>query len=198
MDWLPSIVSGLVSAASVTAVITFVARQSFQTFVDRRLESFKHDLGVEATRRQLALQSQIQFKERQLSELYGPIYAYLKRIRPIDDLWNEGRLKSIEAAAKQVIRESNDRIVEIILAKCHLIDGDCIPASYTRFLTHVPIWHAFLDAPGNWNDYHNLTEALYDMDFEREIYSTTEKLKRELHQLHSAYGLNFLTSDAAS
>jgi hypothetical protein len=39
-----------------------------------------------------------EFKERQLSEFYGPIYALLKRIRPIDDLWNAGRLEEIDVA----------------------------------------------------------------------------------------------------
>jgi len=190
MGWLKSIAAGLVSSTVVIAAIFFISRESFKNILDRSLESHKHELGVEATRRELALQSQIQFKERQLSEFYGPIYALLKRIRPIDDLWNKGKLETIDEAAKKVMRDSNDRIVEIILTKSHLIQGDQIPKSYTQFLTHVPVWHAFLDHPSkNWSAYQKLPEAFYDTAFEQEVYATTEQLKRDLYQLYQEYGL---------
>jgi len=49
--------------------------------LNRTLERFKYDLGLDVNRRGLTLQSQIQCKEKQLAEFYGPIYALLKRIR---------------------------------------------------------------------------------------------------------------------
>ena len=190
MEWFKLIVSGLISSAAVLGGIFFFAQESFKNILSRRLESFKHDLGVEATRRQVALQSQIQFKERQLSEFYGPTYALLRRIRPIDELWNAGKLQAISDAAVEVICDSNNRIADIILSKCHLIQGDKIPESYTHFLTHVAIWHAFLKSPlRGWPETPALPEAYYTTDFEKDIYGTTETLKRELYQLYQRYGL---------
>ena len=73
------------------------------------------------------MKSQIDFKEKQLSEFYGPIYALLKQIRPLDDLWNAGKLGAADRSIVAAIRKANDRIVEIILAKSHLVQGDRIP-----------------------------------------------------------------------
>ena len=159
-------------------------------WVNQSLEAFKHDLGLDATRRQLTLQSQIQFREKQLAELYGPIYALLKRIRPIDDLWNQEKVKDVDDTIIRVIRDSNNRIVDIILTKSHLIRGNTIPESYTRFLTHVAVWHAFWDNPSrDWSAYAKLRDAQYDMKFEEEVFQTTEALKQELDALYQQYGL---------
>src|SRR5215469_8971318 len=127
-NWLASVLSGIVASGAVVGLIYFLGKEAYKDLLNRHLEEFKsrlnHDLevfklglnqdlerhkqelGIEATRRQLALQSQIQFKERQLSEFYGPIYALLKRIRPVDDLWNAGRLEEIDVAARKVIQDS--------------------------------------------------------------------------------------------
>jgi hypothetical protein len=159
-------------------------------WVNKSLEAFKHDLGLDATRRQLTLQSQIQFKEKQLAEFYGPIYALLKRIRPIDDLWNQEKVRDVDDTIIRVIRDSNNRIVDIILTKSHLIRGNTIPESYTRFLTHVAVWHAFWDNPSrDWSAYAKLRDAQYDMKFEEEVFQTTEALKQELDALYQQYGL---------
>lgn len=192
MDWIKAIVASLISTSAVAAAIFFIARESFKGMLSKRLESFKHDLGLDATRRELALRSQIEFSERQLSEFYGPIYALLKRIRPIDDMREGGKLRDIDDAAIKVIRESNDRIVEIILTKSHLIRGDKIPESFTRYLLHVAVWHAFLNtAHRGFPDAKEIdvSAAYYVEDFEVEVFQTTESLKRELFELYQRYGL---------
>lgn len=158
--------------------------------INRALENFKFDLGLKTSRYGLASKSQIDFKEKQLAELYGPIYALLKRIRPIDDMWSQGKVKSVDTSIIKIIRDSNDRIVNLILNKSHLIHGACISETYTRFLTHVAVWHAFWDTPDrDWSDYTNLRDAQYDFEFEEEIFRTTEKLKQELYDFYQEYGL---------
>jgi hypothetical protein len=198
MQWAISIISGLVASGTVIAAISFLSRESFKSIINRNLEtfknslnkdleSFKHDLGLDSTQHQIILQSQIQFKEKQLSEFYGPIYALLKRIRQIDNLWNEGKVKELDDAFIRVIRDSNNRIVDIILSKSHLISGNMIPESYTSFLTHVAVWHAFWDSPNSdWSAYACLPKAHYDMNFEEELFRTTEKLKQELDDLYKS------------
>ncbi len=158
--------------------------------IHRALERFKFDLGLNTSRHGLASKSQIDFKERQLAEFYGPIYALLKRIRPIDDMWIQGEVGSVDKIIVEIIRDSNNRIVDIILAKSHLIDGAGISESYTHFLTHVAVWHAFWDTPDrDWSDYARLRDAQYDFEFEKEIFQTTEKLKQELYVFYQEYGL---------
>jgi hypothetical protein len=159
-------------------------------WLNTRIVILNHVLGLDAARKQLTLQSQIKFKETQLAEFYGPAYALLKRIRPVDDLRNQGRGREIDMALKEVIYESNNRVVELILNRAHLIRGAEIPPSYTRFLTHVAVWHAFLKSPDpDWSAFQELPEAHYRTDFEEDIFRTTKDLKQELENLYQEYGL---------
>ena len=153
--------------------------------LNKLLEKTKHELGLASKRHEIALKSQIEFKEAQISELYGPIYVLLKQIRPLDDLWNDRRLGgSRNDAVLAAIRAANNRIVETVLAKSHLVEGDRIPDYFGRFLTHVSVWHAFHDDPdADWSIYAEIEEAQYDMEFEREVFRVTELLRRELREL---------------
>jgi hypothetical protein len=191
MDWVQILFGSLISTSSVVAIAVFVGRESFGRLLDARLERFKHDLQVEATTRELTLQSQIAFKERQVSELYGPIYAMLKRGRTLVRLWREGKLAEVEASFWSLAFSTNETIETLILDKSHLIEGDHIPDSFIQFLTHVPIWHWFGETAHHVPTLspEEFPEAYYSEQFERDIYQTTERLKRELHELYRRFGL---------
>ncbi|HEX7314358.1 MAG TPA: hypothetical protein VF297_10570 [Pyrinomonadaceae bacterium] len=191
MDWLQAIVGGLISTSTVIAVTVFVSREWFTRLINRGFERFKHDLQIEAMTRELTLKSQIEFKERQLSEFYGPIYSRLKRGRALVRLWKDGKLAEINQQFWELARKTNTEIEDIILTKSHLIDGDEIPKSFIQFLTHVPIWHGFMETshgsvPFSQEDF---PEAYYTEEFEKDIYSTTEKLKKDLKMLYLRFGV---------
>src|SRR5262249_948504 len=95
-SWLASFVSAVAGGAAAAGVLAFLAKEGLTRMVDRKGEEFKYRLGIDAKTREVMLRSQIEFKERQLAEFYGPIYAYLKRGRPIYDLWTDSRLDEIE------------------------------------------------------------------------------------------------------
>lgn len=185
-QWTNTVVASLASGAVLAAIIAPLAKIWF----DRQVERLKHELGVDAKTRELILRSQIDFKERQLADFYGPIYAYLKRGRPIFDLWINGRLDEIDENIRTLFTSANDDIVRIILTESHLIRGHEIPKSFAHFLTHVAIWHAYLKTPHKGVPFSQseFPEAYYPNDFEQEIVTTTEVLKRELDDLHRKYG----------
>jgi hypothetical protein len=72
LDWPKLFLANLVSTATLLVIAAFLAKTIFVKALDARLECIKHRLQLEAMERELTLQSQIQYKERQLSELYGP------------------------------------------------------------------------------------------------------------------------------
>ena len=191
MDWLQAIVAGVISSSSVLAIAAFISRTWITRFLSRELERFRHTLQLEAKTRELTLKSQIEFKERQLSDFYGPIYSRLKRGRALVGLWKEGKLKDIDRQFWVLARTTNSEIEEIILSKSNLIEGDRIPNSFIRFLIHVPIWHAFMETAHGTIPFsaHDFPEAYYTNDFEDDIYSTTEKLKADLDSLYHRFGL---------
>jgi hypothetical protein len=197
-DWWASFLSAAAGGAAAAGVIAFLARESLTRFFDRKAEQFKHQLGVDATTRELLLRSQIEFKERQLAEFYGPIYAYLKRGRPIYDLWTKGRLDEVEGDIRTLFTTANEEIVRIILTKSHLVRGPSIPESFTLFLTHVAVWHAYLKTThkGVPLSRQEFPEAYYPDDFAREIVETTESLKREIDDLYGRYGVEVASAAA--
>ncbi len=191
MNWYEIIAGGLISTSAVVAVALFVARESFKKLLDKELARFQYKLSLKAKRDELTVKSQIEFRERQIAEFYGPIYAILKRGRPVHKYWVNGQLKQIDAQLRELSITSNNSIVEIILNKSHLIDGAEIPQSYIHFLSHVIIWHAHLDAGlgGVSLSKEELPEAYYPINFEEEIYTTTERLKKDLNSLYQTSGL---------
>lgn len=156
--------------------------------LNRTLERTKHEFGLASKSHEFAMKSSIDFKEKQIAEFYAPLYALLKQIRPLDDLWNQRKLGRADRAVVAAIRKANDRIVEIILSKSHLMEGEAIAEYIPRFLTHVAIWHAYLDDPAaDWSSYERLPEAHYDAAFEDEVFSTTATLRKQLVDLHARY-----------
>lgn len=190
MDYL-TVVTNLTSSAAVAAGVAFVLQAVFNRLLDKRMELFKKQIQFEIKVRELTLQSQIEFRERQLGEFYGPIYALLKRGQPIYRLWLEERLTEIDDEISRLFVEANKVIAETILSKSHLVAGERIPESFTLFLTHVAVWHGYL-AIGHGGVPHSqeeFPEAFYPVAFEEEIFATAERLKRELFELHQLYGL---------
>jgi hypothetical protein len=183
--------ASLVSSGLVLAAFAWIFQAAASRLLDKRLASFRHQLQLEGTEHALALKSQIDFRERQLGEFYGPIYALLKRGKPIYRLWQQGRLDEIDASLRELFIDANNQIVDIVLTRAHLVDGATIPESFTRFLTHVAVWHGYLKTPhrGVPVGKDDFPEAYYPVGFDQEIFETTERLKRELYELHGRYGL---------
>jgi hypothetical protein len=75
LDWFQAIVAGIISTSSVIAAAAFIGREWLKRLLSRSFERFRHELQLDATTRQLTLKSQIDFKERQIAEFYGPIGA---------------------------------------------------------------------------------------------------------------------------
>ena len=189
-EWVRVFLAELLSAVAIAGLIAFLGKQWVTRLFDRHAERLKHELGIDATKRELLARSQIEFRERQLAEFYGPIYAYLKRGRPIYDLWQMGKLKEIEKTLRDLFIDANDEIVRIILTKAHLIRGPIIPPSFTQYLTHVAVWHAYAMTHGGVPfTPTEFPEAFYPSSFEQEIFETTQALKRELNEPYRQYGL---------
>jgi hypothetical protein len=191
MESLFTFQGGFISGATIVGIATYFFKESFIKLLDVKLEEWKSHLRTGEKQSELILRSHIERKERQLAEFYGPIYSRLKRGRPIYDFWCKGRLEEIESSIIEMFNEHNNAIVNILVTKIHLIEGAKIPDSHIKFLSHVVIWHAYLETKhkGVPFDKEEFPEAYVSDDFENEILSTTEMLKANLDALHKKYGL---------
>ena len=190
MELANLVIANLFSSAVVLTTGTYFFKQVFNRLLDKRMESFKQQLQVDSKTRELALRSQIDFRERQLGEYYGPIYAYLMRGKPIYRLQSEGQLDDISESIEALFVSANEAIVAMILQKSHLVAGERMPVAFTDFLTHVAVWHGFMSTTGGGVPLSkdDFPEAYYPIEFEEEIFATTERLKKELFELHNQHG----------
>ena len=191
MDFLTLIAGGLLSSTTVLAAGVYFFQTSFTRLLDKRMEVFKQQLQIGTTLHELTLKSQIEFRERQLGEFYGPICAILKRGQLLYKVFEDGKLTGIETAINDVLVEGNNTIVSILLQKSHLIADDKIPDSHIHFLTHVAVWHALQRSKPRIPPPSKATfpEAHYPEQFEADILRTTEQLKRQLFDLHKQFGI---------
>lgn len=191
MEFLQYVSTVVATGGALLLGSVFLFKITFERLLDKKMDVFRQSLQIDTKIRELTVKSQIDFRERQLGEFYGPIYALLQRGKPVYRLWNEGRLSEIDEEISELFFEANNTVVNIILQKSHLISGAEIPRSYTLFLTHVAVWHGYTktEHEGVPISREEFPEAYYPVEFEENIFAATERLKKELFDLHSKYGL---------
>lgn len=171
------------SSVTATALVAFICKPIFQGAIDAVFKDREF-------RRNLIGQSDLEFRKQQLEELYGPIYAYLKLNDTLYDLWLAKKLNGINMPLLKLFKEQNDEIMRLLATKTHLIDGPEIPPSFIRFSTCVTIWNLYTSTTPEHAqppEVEALAETKFPDDFMVEIYSTTERLKREIDTLHKQY-----------
>jgi hypothetical protein len=78
---------------------------------------------------------ELEFRERQLAEFYGPVYGYLKSQKDIYDMWMGGLLEDRNFEVKQLFARQNAIVRDLIISKMHLIDSPEMPEHFIRYLT---------------------------------------------------------------
>jgi hypothetical protein len=135
-------------------------------------------------------QAEIGFRQQQLSEFYGPLYAYMKGSQPIYDLWMAGKLHHVNDPVKARFREQNECMLSIIRTKAHLIDEGVFPSELARFMTSVTIWNLYTSQQdGLPQEVAQLPEAVFPREFQEYIYAKTEDLKAKLESVYEKYGV---------
>ena len=153
-----------------------------------------HILSGYRDRHNQQLVASLQFTERQLEELYGPLaflvmegrrtfidlletlvrnYVFLK-----DESLPEDELKLWLFWIENDFLPRNGRIKELLMTKTHLIEGTKIPASYQSFLDHHNSWkinHLRWQKEGV--EYSWRSKVNWPQEFDENILTTFERLK---------------------
>lgn len=153
-----------------------------------------HILSGYREKRNNQLISSLKYTERQLEELYGPLYfLILEGKRSIidlletlgrnyvflkDEILPENELKLWLFWIENDFFPRNDNICKLLMTKTHLIDGSEIPKSYLSFLDHYNSWkikHLRWKKEGvkySWR-----SKIDWPPEFEEDIISTFKTLK---------------------
>ena len=136
-------------------------------------------------------QSDLEFCKQQLSEFYGPLYAYTKLNAEIYDIWMDHKLEDINVELIALFRKQNEEAVQILSTKLHLVEGDKTPPEFARFMSSVTLWNLYTARPNHEVPDHvvALPQAKYPVEFDHYIFETTERLKNKLDSLHRKYGI---------
>jgi hypothetical protein len=131
--------------------------------------------------------AELAYRQRQLAEFYGPIYASLHLTSRLWRLLSECKIGSVRGPVMDLFRSQNDMILKLLQTKFDLVEGGCIPPSFARYATAVTLFNFGTKVgPDNNNppDVAGLEEARFPQEFLDYITSTTEGLKQKLAQLY--------------
>jgi hypothetical protein len=127
------------------------------------------------------------YRQEQLSQLYGPVYAILGSQIQTFDLWVTGKMSEKNKEVKEYFVAQNERICEIITSHAHLIEGQVFPQSFTNFFTSALIFKLYAGTSDAGEVPKHLTRRALNMpfgEFSSDIISVTQALKSRLENLH--------------
>jgi hypothetical protein len=202
-DYWP-VLSPILGALGGATVIAFSKR-----YLEERAKTLatKHDIGelqkqlrenteiakgVEQTyaRADVLWRSELEYRERQLSELYGPAYGYVKTSKDLFHLWVEGKTPEINLTVKRWLTKQNEFMRDLLISKSHLIEGTQMPESMCRFATSTLVFDFYASPTEEGQVPERLRSdprAIYPHDFDEHVIETTERLKARIDQLHRKY-----------
>ena len=169
----------LASALGVGAFLKFFAEK----FIGAGIKKALH-------KETLLTETELEFRQRQLEEFYGPIYAWLKLSAGIQPLWLKGHFKEVNKDIIALFKRQNDEITMILKTKAHLIDGAEWPPEFTRFITSAAIWSMYCSREHEpWLPKHVecIEEIKWPDEFQKHIFAKTEELKARLDALLKKY-----------
>jgi len=148
--------------------------------------------GVEQAyaRQDVLWRSELQYREQQLAELYGPAYGYVKTSQELYLLWLEGKTPEINLTVKKWMTKQNEVMRELLVKKAHLIEGSEMPDSMMRFATSTLIFDFYASPSEEGRVPERLTKddrTKYPKAFDEHVIKTTERLKARIEELHRKY-----------
>lgn len=175
--------TGVLTGLGTGALLASLFKQFLQEGIANWFKTIQQARGIVG-------EAEIQYRQQQLSEFYGPLYAYMQGSQPIYDLWMAGKLHHVNDPVKARFREQNECVLSIIRTKAHLIDEGVFPNELARFMTSVTIWNLYTSLQGGLpKEVAELPEASFPREFQEYIYAKTEELKAELERLYKKYGV---------
>lgn len=182
MELITVLSSAVLGGLMASGVLKLVLDRSLSASLSRVLK--KNEIGGKA---------ELEYREKQIAEFYGPIYSYLEANKVIYPLWLDGKLKEVNYEVIKMFKEQNDHIIDIITNKAHLIDSEKMPKEFTAFTTSSKIWNMYCireNEPYLPEHVANLPEVKWPKHFEEHIHEKTIELKRRLNELYDKYKIN--------
>src|SRR5262249_28359882 len=173
------------------AVVTFVLHKSLETFKAgqaRLVEAFKSEENFRSEMRRLQTEKELDFRERQLTEFYWPLFIRLEVDtavwgRILEKRQEDARNRALaEAIEKDLILRNHDASLELLRSKIHLSEDD--PQTFElamRYVRHVAVYKALRVSGDNQRFPYDLGEP-WPADFAKEIRETARRLQAEYHK----------------
>ncbi|MCJ2142538.1 hypothetical protein [Methylobacterium sp. E-066] len=188
----------LAGAIGAYSAIRFrnLATRSDAKFLKEQLEAntlLTREIEQRVSRSEYLMKRELEFRERQLSILYGPVYGYLKSQKQIFDLWMAGKLQDKNMNVKKLFRDQDEIIRNIIIENSHLIEGTSMPDYIVEFFTSSIIfdWYAASSEQGAVPDQLSKENGVaYPKKFDDHFVQTTERLRARIHALNAKFALS--------
>lgn len=150
-------------------------------------------------RRERREEASLSHLQRQIEELYGPLYGLIEfgtAIREIEEQRLPKASRNDDGSPKdeqggrvlQFFREHyylplNKQMIELIRTKLYLLDSDAIPKSFTNFIRHAAQFESFHQL---WKEAdistHGVKPIKYPPELKSEVHTTLNELRREYNE----------------
>jgi hypothetical protein len=175
--------TGILNGIGASALLAALFKRFLEEGISNWFKTIQQARGVVG-------EAEIRYREQQLAEFYGPLYAYMKGSEPIYNLWMAGKLRHVDEPLKARFREQNEYMLKIIGTRAHLIDEGTFPSELARFMTSVTIWNLYTSQQdGLPQEVAELPAASFPKEFQAYIYTETEDLKAKLEKVYRKHGV---------
>lgn len=150
-------------------------------------------------RRRSREEAALRHLQRQIEELYGPLYGLIQYGAAINDIEmlrlpdsaRDARGRPLDEEGGKVLRffrehyylPLNQQIVELIRTKVYLLDSDSIPKTFNGFIRHAAQLDCFHRL---WKEAdistHGIEPIEYPLDFKSDVERTLNELRREYNE----------------
>ena len=140
---LVGLLSGFWGATTLAYLKAFSDVKGHNSAVLRDLEQLQQQLreNTEITRKvdqsysreDFLWKSELEFREKQLANFYGPAYGYVMTQRDIFGLWFDQKMPEVNHEVKKLLSKQNNLLRQLIIENSHLIEGPQMPTSFVRF-----------------------------------------------------------------
>jgi hypothetical protein len=188
-------VFGLAAIATITGIV-WLGKSSITHLFTAAADEFRSALKLNESRYDQVLKASMDFKARQLTEFYWPIYVRLQKDNAVwDRILDQDKADEIlkkvavEIETKEIL-PNHEQIVHTIETKIHLAQPDRkFQDALMRYVRHVAVYKAMRNVGVNDRDPISLDEPWPEKLFEM-VKSRTEKLQAEYDALVASSGLD--------
>jgi hypothetical protein len=208
--WIVRAIEGIVAGGVGGTVVAFLrgffGESGRQRAIERNFENLKQQLRqntelIKEIENRFLMEDwfekgEFEYRCRQIAELYGPLYGYLKTNKDLYELWMAGKMHPVNWQIKQLLADQNKMIIDLVRSKVHLLDEGEMPPCLIRLITSALVWNLYCPVSPEGGIPPELSQderVKFPAEAVQYIFQKTEEIKRKRDDLYRTFEFRLST-----